>query len=245
MDPTKEISFKIDSFTPATLPMARLAEYLSSLAALYGSESEVHFKSVRKGSAILVATIEEPALPKVFHRLRSVSSKEPNIEAKKAYGAIDKLLRNDNAIGSVSQVGKGKLLEFPGRLNSIPEPISIIQATTVDGMVIKIGGKDDTIPVTIRDQEGRIVKCQIRGEAQAKELSKYYLSGQVRFHGSGKWIRYPNGSWEIDSMTIQSYEVLDTTPLDEVLAELAAVEGNGWKSMDQPLVAWRKLRGLG
>jgi len=41
----------IDAFTPDTLPMSRLAEYLKSFAAMLGSEANVHFDSVLEGSA--------------------------------------------------------------------------------------------------------------------------------------------------------------------------------------------------
>jgi hypothetical protein len=244
MDTREKLTFRIDSYTPDTLPMARLAEYLAELAALYGNEERVHFDKLKKGSAILQVVIEEPAFPKVFQRLQSVKSGDPDPEAQKAYKALDRLLRSDNAVGSISRSAGGKVLDFPGRKAPTPESYTINQPTTVDGVVIKIGGKDETIPVTLKDQEGKVVNCQIRGAANAKELSRHYLESPIRVHGTGKWIRYGDGTWEIDTLYIQSWEELDVSPLDEVLSNIRSVQGNGWSSIDNPVKEWRKMRGL-
>lgn len=243
MDTRERLSFRIDSYTPDTLPMARLAEYLAQLAILYGSEERVHFEKLKKGSAILQVAVEEPAFPKVYQRLQSVKSGDPDPEAHKAFKAIDKLLRQDNAVGTLSRPAVGKILEFPGRKLPIAETHIIQQPTTIDGVVIKIGGRDETIPVLLQDQEGKAFRAEIRGKANAKELSKYYLESPLRFHGQGKWIRYPNGEWELDLLYIQSYEELDTVPADQVLAEIRAIKNNGWSAMDSPIQEWKKMRG--
>jgi hypothetical protein len=245
MDTREKLTFRIDSYTPETLPMARLAEYLAFLATLYGSEDRVHFDKIKKGSAVLQVIVEDPAVPKVLQRLQSVKSGDPDPDAKKAYKALDSLLQNDGAIGSISRASGGKVLDFPGRKIPTQEIYTITQPTTVDGVVIKIGGRDGSIPVTLRDREGKIISCQIRGEANAKELSRHYLENPIRAHGTGKWVRYANGTWEIETLVIHSYEELDTTPLDNVLLDIKKVGGNGWKSMEHPIEEWRKMRGIG
>lgn len=243
MDTKERLSFRIDSFTPDTLPMSRLAEYLAQLAALYGSEERVHFEKLKKGSAIVQVAIEEPAFPKVYQRLQSVKTGDPDPEAQKAFKAIDKLLRQDNAVGTLSRPSTGKILDFPGRKLPVVETHTIHQATTIDGSVIKIGGRDETIPVLLQDQEGKTFKAEVRGKANAKELSKHYLEAPLRFHGQGKWIRYANGAWELDMLYIQSYEEIDSVPANVIIDELRGIRGNGWASMKDPLEEWKKMRG--
>ncbi|MGB3390245.1 MAG: hypothetical protein WBA88_19930, partial [Pseudaminobacter sp.] len=63
-----------DSYTPDTLPMERLAEYMIALAKLLGEPHDVHFDAVRKGSAVLVAKIDAPAQPKVRERVRRLEA---------------------------------------------------------------------------------------------------------------------------------------------------------------------------
>jgi hypothetical protein len=121
---------------------------------------------------------------------------------------------------------------------------AITQPSSADGVVIMIGGKGDTIPVTLRDAEGKLITCEIRGTASAKSLARYYLAGPIRVHGDGKWVRSAAGVWQLESLLIETWEELDTAPLDEVLAEIGKVAGNGWRAMDEPLLEWRKMRGL-
>ena len=245
MDTKERLTFRIDSYTPDTIPMARLAEYLSHLAELYGSEESVHFESVTKGSAKLNVCVDTHAVAKVVCRVQSINSPSAIKDAQKAYYALDELLRSDNAIGTISTGKKGgKILDFPGRKFTPQETVTIVQPTTVDGVVIKIGGKDATIPVLLKDQEGKDVRCEIRGDEYAKVLSRHYLGNPIRAHGSGKWLRNIDGTWEIQLLTIQSYEELDTTPLNEVLADFKAITNNGWRTMEFPMEEWKKLRGL-
>jgi hypothetical protein len=244
MDTRERLNFRIDSFTPETLPMARLAQYLAHLSTLYGNDDSVHFEKLRKGSAIVQVTVAEPAFPKVFQRLQSVRTGDPDPEAQKAFRMIDRLLRADNAVGTITRSGKAKILEFPGRKLPVVDPITIYQPTTVDGVVIRIGGRDDTIPVTIRDQEGTVINCEVRSRAQAKELSRHFLAETLRVAGNGKWSRTGSGAWALESLVIQSFEVLDDAGLDDVMAELRNVKNNGWADIEDPLGAWKKLRGV-
>ena len=41
-----EYRFEIDAFTPDTIPMARLAQYLGDIARMMGQEASVHFARV-------------------------------------------------------------------------------------------------------------------------------------------------------------------------------------------------------
>jgi len=244
MDTRERLHFRIDSFTPDTLPMARLAEYLAHLSALYGQNDSVHFERLRKGSAIVQVTIEEPAFPKVFQRLQSVRTGDPDPEAQKAFRSIDKLLRADNAVGVITRGGKAKILEFPGRKLPVADPITIYQPTTLDGVVIRIGGRDDTIPAAVRDLEGTVYKCEIRGVAQAKELSRYFLAETLRLSGNGKWSRTSAGNWELESLVIQSFEVLDEAKLHDVIEALRKVKNNAWGETGDPVSVWKKMRGV-
>jgi hypothetical protein len=146
-DKPARLNFRIDNFTPEPLPMARLVQYLAHLSTLYGNDDSVHFERLRRGSAIVQVSVEEPAFPKVLQRLQSIKTGDSDPEAGRAYKAIDKLLRSDNAAGTITRSGKARILEFPGRKLPAIEPITIYQPTSVDGMVIKIGGRDETIPV--------------------------------------------------------------------------------------------------
>lgn len=67
-----KIRLVIDAFTPDTLPMARLAEYLREFASLLGNEANVHFDRVQKSSAALVSYSESTVTQKIRQRLEEV-----------------------------------------------------------------------------------------------------------------------------------------------------------------------------
>lgn len=243
MDNTKLITFRIDSLSPETIPMARLAEYLKELSALYGSEQYVHFAGITRGSAKLAAELDEPAVQAVRSRLTLVKCGAPPADALKAYVALDKLLKSDNAAATIYSKPDDNILVFPGRNAPAEETISITQPTTVDGVVIKIGGRDDTIPVLIKDQEGNVVRCVVKGSAVAKRLAHHYLDKPIRVHGAGRWTRNGYG-WKLESLSIQTWETIDDQPAFEILNQLRNVEGNEWLDHDDPVEEWRKMRGL-
>ena len=62
-------------------------------------------------------------------------------------------------------------------------------------------------------------------------------------HGPAKRHRTPQGKWELELLLIQSWGEL-APPANEVLHQLAQIENNGWSNMKQPLLEWRKMRGL-
>ena len=54
----REYRFEIDAFTPATVPMARLAEYVSDLATMFGNNSYVHLARIEEGSTAPVVLVD-------------------------------------------------------------------------------------------------------------------------------------------------------------------------------------------
>lgn len=238
---SKNITFKIDIFKPETLPMARLAEYLNQLSLLYGNKDKVHFKSVESGSALLKANIENEAYPKVMARIDLIGHSNEIKEVSKAYEQINELLKQDNATGEI-KIG-GKVIPFPGKNKISEECITIEQFTEIDGVVIKIGGKDNSIPVTILDKEGKTYNCQIYGVSRAKDLSKYFHGQTLRIGGEAKLIRHPIDGWSIHSLIIENFEPIEDNSLNSIFEDMKMTEGMGWLSEDSPIETWLNIRG--
>src|SRR5712664_3973202 len=91
----EKFHFKIDGFTPETLPMARLAVYMADLATLLGHEDKVHFVKVAKGSADLVHVVDEPQLEEVVHRLHLVKEGLGPVDAQVAFRSLNSRLSED------------------------------------------------------------------------------------------------------------------------------------------------------
>ncbi|MBD7942144.1 hypothetical protein [Brevundimonas guildfordensis] len=239
---TDEYQFKIDGpYKPTTIPMGRLAAYMAALAALLGEELSVHFDEVKEGSAILVAKVDEAAQPKVRGRMRNVRLGDAPQDARKAFRTLDDLLAADNATGRLTG-GGDNVIEFPGVTR--PKPIKygpVKQEGAVEGRIVRIGGTDDSIHIHLKD--GAITLSAIETKPDlAKQLGRYLFDSIVRLHGVGTWLRNEGGAWELKKFKADRFEVLDDTPLREVVNALRATPGNTWGDEEDPLVTLLSAR---
>jgi hypothetical protein len=235
-----EYRFKIDAFTPETIPLARLAEYMGDLAVVLGEINNVHFVRIEKGSAVLVQRIDDVALPKVRERVTGVRLGSAPPEAMRAFRQMNKRLKDDNSIGLLSEDSDVEILRFPGK--ETEEPVTygpFNQEGTLDGKVIMVGGKTDPVPVHIQQGE-RIYICTTKRDL-ASELGHHMFQCEVRVRGTGRWTREADGAWTMHRFTIQSFELLDDQPLSAVVAKLRDVPGSGWKAVSDP---WSELIGM-
>ncbi len=62
----------IDAFTPATISMARLADYMRDFAEMLGNPEHVHFDKLKAGSLSLATRVDPVAQNKVAHRVEEI-----------------------------------------------------------------------------------------------------------------------------------------------------------------------------
>lgn len=230
MSGSHEYRLRIDAVSVATMPMARLADYMADLARILGEPECVHFARVEDGSAVLVTAIDEAAIANVEARLKAVREGNGPPDAMKAYAELDARLAKDDAMATLARDGGTDLMRFPGK--SRPKPMRygpFRDYGTLDGIVIRLGGRGDTIPVLLEDAEGALFTCRTTPE-RSKALALHYRGATVRLHGNGKWVREENGSWSLQEFTIEHFEVLDDSPLMDVVAKLRAIDGSAWST---------------
>lgn len=223
---TFEYIFRIDAFTPDTMPMARLADYMAALADLIGSKENTHFIRLDEGSARLVHRIEAPAIPKFERRLADVFTEAAPKDLTRAFKTLDELLVEDNATGELIGPTGTIILPFPGR--SRPRPLAFPafrQDGSIEGQIVSVGGKDATAHVILQDHSITYSGCTLKRE-MAKQLARYLYGPNVRLVGSGRWERHPDGTWKLLEFRVDRYEVLDERPLAEVLADVRALPNN-------------------
>lgn len=231
--------FKIVGFTPETLPMARLAEYMADLAALLGHEDKVHFVKVAKGSADLVHLVEEEEQPEVVQRLHLVKQGLGPVDAQTAFRNLNTKLAEDGKTAKMTR-GRAKLLTFPGTpaLPATYGPIAM--QGHLDGRLIRIGGKDGTKPVHLQSTDAYYI-CNANAEI-AKRLAQAYEQ-EIRVYGTGRWLRQGDGKWILQGFNVNDFEYLNDDPLIEVISKLRAIPENGWKEVSDPLRELASLRG--
>ena len=229
--------FISESYSPETIPLERLGEYMVALAHLLGEPANVHFMSVEPGSTALKALVEEPAAPKVKKRVRSLATGHAPKDALKAYELLDDMLREDNAIGRLASNDNGDDVTFLGRSKPAPEIFGPLkQDGYLDGQIYRIGGKDTTIHVMIASGDKDYTKLEVN-RMLAQQLGAYFLNGTLRFYGTGTWYRQGNGAWELSKFKIDRFDVLESEKLADTIGKLREVPGSEWSNVADPVQA--------
>ncbi|MEJ5367883.1 MAG: hypothetical protein WHT08_06160 [Bryobacteraceae bacterium] len=208
----------LDAFTPSTIPMARLSEYMAAFAALLGYKEHVHFERLAEGSTAIMCTVDPVAQAKVSRRIERARFGTAPKEALDALKEIDDKLAADNATGSIRCAGE-VVIRFPGRSRPLETSLGpIVQSGTLDGEVIQIGGRDETINIHIRSG-GEIFRCE-SDKPMARRLAQFIFGPRVRLRGEGTWSRDSLGRWKLHRFVIEGFERLDETPLRDVFEKL-------------------------
>jgi len=233
----REYRFKITPFTPATIPMARLVEYMAELAVVLGAEEHVHFVRLQKGSTVLVHKIENEALQEVEERLTSVRKGKGPSDAVQSIRNINRKLREDNGTGTLTR-GRATILKFPDQPERPLNFGTFLEEGSLDGVVIEVGGKSDTVPIHLQlFDKTKIHLCDAE-RGLAKQLARFLFDTEIRVHGTGRWIRDEQGAWSLDRFRIKSFEELNDLPLTSVVAGLRAIAGSDWSTTKDP---WAEL----
>lgn len=214
-------------YTPETLPMARLAEYMSKMANLLGEKSRVHFVRLESGSAALVQDVEPEAQPAVRERIHAMRENAGPPDARQAYEALNELLVGDRTSGylsddDASQTPGARLLVFPGaNLDRGVVYGPFTEISELQGVVIRVGGELNEVPVHLKD--GQVVYiCHAKREL-ARTLATHIFGQVLRVVGKGRWYRNVGGRWSMIRFLISDFKQLKHDALGNVVADLQRV----------------------
>jgi hypothetical protein len=229
----------IDAFTPATISMARLADYMRDFAEMLGHPEHVHFDKLKAGSLSLATRVDPVAQNKVAHRVEEIrygGGPKPALRAKQS---LDDRLAEDNAIGRVVHRG-AKVIEFAGRNRMVEKSTGPIeQADTLVGEVIQIGGRDETINIHLKMGDDVFSHC-VTSKAVARRLAHHLFGPAIRLRGTGVWSRAESGAWRLHRFSLDDFEPLDATPLPTLFQNLRAKLGTEGRA--NPILFLRELR---
>ncbi len=242
MKPQTTYDFILDKWTPQTLPMARFCQYLEQLVLLFGNKEAVHFDALRAGSAIQQISVDAVALPQVQARVSLLGQADAPGDIKKIQRAINRMLQEDDCSATLKVKGEATVWQFLGHKMPLTEEVVVHEAGQLDGEVIRVGGKDDSVPVWLKDCNGSIYKCTAN-KSLARELAQWLFGPVLRVSGNTKWRRNAEQVWLLEEFIIKTVEPLDQDDLISVVAQLRAVPGSDWNSMENPQQVLRALRG--
>jgi hypothetical protein len=223
-------TFHIDAYSPETIPMSRLAEYMLALAEIFGEKGSVHFQGLKSGSTQILSRVQREAAPKVRENLLVAST-----------GKLNEMLRSDNAEAKLLR-SDSNVLDFPGR--RLPRPAKMgpfTQAVEKDGVLVRIGGKDKSAHAIIEDSEGCTWSFEVTREL-ARDLAGLLYDRPIRLIGTGRWFRDEDGNWQHRDLKALEFQILSGESLANVVGRIRQLPSDAWNLGDDPVGQLRALR---
>jgi hypothetical protein len=238
----REYRFKIEAYSPDTMPLLRLTEYLHELAVLFGHSDSVHLARIEKGSTMPLLLVRKEAEIKIRERLQLVRQKDGPAEAMKAMRQINEKLREDDAKGAIIDPVKRKVLVFPGRdLNKLLQYGPVKQPGMLEGIPIRLGGEQSWVPVHLENRPGDVHICWVK-RILAIQIARHLFTTRIRVEGVGKWVRTRDGEWEMEDFSGETFKPINTdATLREEVESLRDIPA-AWKELEDPIGELMELR---
>jgi len=154
---------------------------------------------------------------------------------------VNRRLREDESRAILGE-DTAESLAFPGFDEARPVQFAAFnQDSVLDGVVIKLGGRGDWVPVHIETENRVLSQCQARRDL-ARRLAGHIFTDELRLKGTGRWHVNEFGDWVLNRFTINDFQVLDRASLTDVVRDLRAIPNNGWEQVDDPWATLKALR---
>lgn len=225
--------------TPENLPMGVLAKYLEQLSSLIGGkhyQDQLIVKDIVSGSAcVQVALRSKPQeIQRTFQEQCARNDDHFN-------PLREELFRQGHKADLVNPSLDWRTHLSP--LDPDASDNSVYQEEEYLGQVIKIGGRDKTIPLQLRGEDDLIYNLTLIDPELAKDISRYYLGQAIICYGDGQIKCNQKGQWlpVSQKFIVRTFKAYEPVPIDQWvqgLCELPIPYGH----YDNPLVAWEAVR---
>jgi hypothetical protein len=236
----RTLTFKINEVTPDKLPAGRLADYIKDLSALFGTE-DGHLIEIGGNSTDLAFLFDSEAEPVVKQRLTLVGTNDAPQDLAQKYQSIDARLRKDEWSAIIHDDQQHKVVEFPGvKAETVVVYPPIVQPATADGIPIRVGGKEDMVPVHLQDGD-TFHYCTASRDIAAR-IGEMLFKKFIRVKGEARWKRTVDGEWIRYRFVINDFEELNDEPLTATVERLRNVPNSGWANVPDAVKELRNLR---
>ncbi|KRB97904.1 hypothetical protein ASE11_13870 [Hydrogenophaga sp. Root209] len=220
-----------------TLSLDDFADLAKRLADLLGEQERVHFGALKDGSARILAKVEQSARQDVVLQLVKMRLGVAPAKITK----LNDYLGSKGWRGELKNAEGGVIIAFPGTPQKKPEQVqTVYQTDSLIGQVIKIGGRDDSVPMTLKTPDGAFVDVNVKGRDEARKLAQHLFGADIKVNGNATWTRDEEGQWTCSAMEVLSFEETDSTSLVELFEALRRVPNNHWHKLEDPIAEWAK-----
>jgi len=240
---TRIITLKIQGVNIDNLSLEDIGGYLADFGELLGKDVEPKYHSIRRGSLVMSAKIPLDREIDVKTRAFLLRTGDAPEDAVRARDRISRRMGLHHAKrGLLLDSTKTKVIEIPVEKPRDATPVvpSFVRAGSLQGKIIRIGGRQEIVSVELQDVDGVVYLCRASREV-ARKLARDMFDPTVRVHGAGKWHRTDEGIWRVEEFQISSYEILEDVSFAQTIKELRAIPAN-WKELADPRAELEKIR---
>jgi hypothetical protein len=121
---------------------------------------------------------------------------------------------------------------------------SIFQTDELQGIIMAVMRDDAGTYVRLRYAGDQDLAIRVRYCELADEMSSRVQSGMVSLVISGLWARTASGWLPVNDKSEAVHIIpLNGTTVRETLDQITAVASAGWNALEDPIAAWKELRG--
>lgn len=236
----ERFEFSVPGYTPETMPLDRLIEYLNQLMTILGNPSDLHLVDIETGSTRPVLLARHDIARKVRGRAREVWSGGGPARAQMAFKRVRRMVAEDGGKPAVLFSKKQTILEFQGDDFAEDQVVpSVRQPTTINGKLVRIGGTGEYAQALVEDFSGNVIAGCTVDRGHAAQLGAL-LYKPVQLHGIGSWSRDEKGKWQLVRFHVQTFEQMEDAEIDDVLREAAEAVSNWPDDMHGQLLHMRE-----
>ena len=226
MSEFEKFSFVIPAYSPETMPLDRLIEYLQQISVMIGNSANLHLVEIQKSSTSPMFIVPKREALIAIENIAKFKRGDGTREQARAHIRIGRMVRRDAPGGrrpATLRSTASVILEIPAAPDDLGVLTGVRQTTTFDGVLISLGGVGDSAAVRLQSLDGQVVSGFTATRSVAKDLAKLIYE-PIRVGGPGVWGRTEDGVWALEKMQIQSFERIEDEPFGEMLVRLRSVE---------------------
>lgn len=219
----ERFEFTVPGYTPDTMPLDRLMEYLGQLAIILGQPSDLHLVAIERSSTRPVLMMRHDVAARARTRVSEVRQGGGSVRRREAFHTIRRMVSEDGGVPAVLRAREGELLEFPGVALGADQVVhSVRQQTSLEGTLVRVGGIGDNAQLLIQDLSGVVIAGCTASRALAREMGPH-IYRPLRVSGIATWHRTAAGNWEISRLHVQTFDPLEEDEHEDALTQLNAV----------------------
>lgn len=211
MKDAAEYTFRIDDFTPKSMPFGRLVDYYAEIKKILGNSKSVHLVALFEGSHGSAFAIDPDYREEVEQNLTQINQGTASKIATRANKIINEMLKDDGTSGRLCNSEGENVIVFPGQGVVQSINLRVRDAANFVGELYHISGTQGDVKVRISTDTYGVVYCTTTRDI-AKELGDF-LFENVKVSGRGVWSRTVSGDWDISDFLITDFKPINKESL--------------------------------